>query len=89
MTSRYDDVQPVITTFRPGILYGRELRPSPQWSFSFTMHRIADEDRIDLLAHRYLQDVTLWWMICDANPEVLDWINLTPGLIIRIPFVLA
>lgn len=89
MSSRYEDVQPVTTAFRPGVLYGRELRPSPQWGFSFTLHQITDDDRIDTLADRYLQSVDSWWMICDANPEVLDWINLPPGLIIRIPFVLA
>lgn len=30
-------------------------------------HRVAEDDRIDLLAHRYLGDWQAWWRVCDAN----------------------
>ena len=30
-------------------------------------HLVADGDRLDLLAHRYLGDPELFWRICDAN----------------------
>lgn len=30
-------------------------------------HRVAEDDRIDLVAHRYLGDSQAWWRICDAN----------------------
>ncbi len=34
-------------------------------------HRIADGDRLDLLAAHYYNDPRLWWRIVDANPGVL------------------
>lgn len=30
-------------------------------------HRVAGDDRIDLVADRYLGDPQAWWRICDAN----------------------
>jgi hypothetical protein len=30
-------------------------------------HRVAADDRIDLVADRYLGDPQAWWRICDAN----------------------
>lgn len=30
-------------------------------------HRVAADDRVDLLADRYLGDPQAWWRICDAN----------------------
>ena len=44
-------------------------------------------DRVDLLSHKYYNDVDLWWVIIHANPGILrrDSYTLKPGLIIRIP----
>ncbi len=30
-------------------------------------HRVVEDDRVDLLAQRYLGDPQAWWRICDAN----------------------
>ena len=30
-------------------------------------HTVAAGDRLDLLAHKYLGDANLWWVICDSN----------------------
>lgn len=30
-------------------------------------HRVLEDDRIDLIADRYLGDPQAWWRICDAN----------------------
>ena len=30
-------------------------------------HRVAADDRLDLVAHRHLGDPQAWWRICDAN----------------------
>jgi hypothetical protein len=30
-------------------------------------HRVAEDDRVDLIAHRHLGDPQAWWRICDAN----------------------
>ncbi|MBL8932567.1 MAG: hypothetical protein JNL54_20780 [Kineosporiaceae bacterium] len=30
-------------------------------------HRVAEDDRVDLVAQRYLGDPQAWWRICDDN----------------------
>ncbi|TKK84693.1 hypothetical protein FDA94_29200 [Herbidospora galbida] len=89
MASRYENMQPVKTSFRPGILYGRDLRTPPEGVIRFTFHQMSEKDRWDTLASEYLKDVTLWWMILDANPEILDPFDIRPGQVIRLPYVLA
>jgi hypothetical protein len=47
------------------------LLPSPPRSTAPTtplaVHRVLADDRVDLLAARYLGDPDAWWRICDAN----------------------
>jgi phage tail protein X len=85
MASRYEGMAPSSSPYRGGILRGRELRKIPSQRFRFGTHQIREGDRIDLLAAQYYGDVTLWWRICDANPEVIDWMWLSPGTMLRIP----
>lgn len=47
---------------------------------------MVEGDRIDLLAHRYLCDARLWWIICDYN-DIFFPLELTPGTDLRIPSV--
>lgn len=42
-------------------------------------------DRVDLLAARFYGDETLWWVLADANPQILDWTSVVEGTIVRIP----
>ncbi len=44
-------------------------------------------DRLDQLAEKYYNDVSLWWLIVRANPELnlAGSLALSPGLKIRIP----
>jgi nucleoid-associated protein YgaU len=44
-------------------------------------------DRLDLLANQFYKDTRLWWIIANANPEIVrrDSFNLKPGLEVRIP----
>ena len=46
-----------------------------------------DGDRLDLLANRFYNNSSLWWIIVGANPGVLkgDGFGLTVGIEIRIP----
>ena len=42
-------------------------------------------DRLDLLAARFYQDVSKWWIIAEANSlEVLSF-DMKPGVQLRIP----
>ena len=43
------------------------LRLLPPLPPTVQTHLVADGDRLDLLAHRYLGDPELFWRICDAN----------------------
>jgi len=47
----------------------------------------ADNDRLDLLANQFYKDVDLWWVIANANPNIIrrDSYVLKPGVEIRIP----
>jgi hypothetical protein len=47
---------------------------------------VVEDDRIDLLAHRYLGDTRLWWIICDYN-DIFFPLELTPGTVLCIPSV--
>jgi len=47
-------------------------------------HVIQQHDRLDLLAHRYLGEATLWWVIAEYND--IFWIfDLEVGATLRIP----
>jgi hypothetical protein len=87
-TSRYYGVPTAVFTTPSGAevpYLRRRLLPRPD---SFTMlaeHVVADGDRPDLLAFRYLGSADQWWRIADANP-VLDprELTATPGRRLRI-----
>ena len=47
-------------------------------------HTVAEGDRIEVLAHRYLGDARLWWVIADYND--LFWpLDLEVGTKLRVP----
>ena len=52
---------------------------------SFTYYQVEATDRVDMLAFNLYGSGQFWWVLADANPEILDWTDLTPGTIIRIP----
>ena len=55
-------------------------------TFSYVSHVLTTLDRLDNLSAQYFGDPTQWWVIANANPEIIDWTALTPGTIIRVPF---
>lgn len=42
-------------------------------------------DRLDSLAYQFYKDVTLWWVIAQANAIGKGTMNIEPGLQLRIP----
>lgn len=89
MQSRYDNIAVVYTDRRGEAVRGRELRPNPSWAFNFTRYAVREGDRIDIIADSVYGDPEMWYLIADANPDVLDWFQVSPGLTLRIPYVLA
>jgi hypothetical protein len=68
--SRYKDL-PIKTHVDAG---GRERRyvarrflPDPANLRPLARLRVTDSDRLDLMAHRYLGESTVFWRIADAN----------------------
>jgi phage tail protein X len=65
----------------------QEMRPAFPRSrlITYTYYRVIDGERVDTIAHDFYGRGDLWWMIADANPEILDWMALDPGTVIRVP----
>lgn len=49
-------------------------------------HTVIEGDRIDLIAHRYLGDARLWWIVADYN-DLFFPLELEAGTVLRIPSV--
>ena len=45
----------------------------------------SEEDRYDVLARKYYNDSSLWWIIASNNTEERAGLKITPGKQIRIP----
>lgn len=58
-------------------------------TFDVIDHVWTATDRPDLIAGQMYSDETMWWVIAQANPEILDWADVAPGTIVRIPSALA
>ena len=48
----------------------RRFVPKPEQLSALQEHSVAQGDRLDLLAGRYLSDPELYWRLCDANGAV-------------------
>lgn len=59
----------------------------PAYTFRYTNYVVNGSDRIDNLAATFLGDPTQWFLIARANPQIVNWFTLEPGMIIRIPVV--
>jgi phage tail protein X len=86
-TSRYAQSNIIVSKD----LDGNDVRvivPSKQIAYTFqsTNYQIKQFDRLPDLAYKFFGNPTLWWIIADANPEVMLWdVVLPAGTIIRIP----
>lgn len=74
MTSRYADVGIATATVRDGAGGTREVRhlrrrplPDPLGLPVLAWHPVSRDDRLDLVAARYLGDPTAFWLLADAN----------------------
>ena len=63
------------------------VAPPQARSFNFTFYQVVEGDHVDMLAYQFFGKGQLWWMLADANPEITDWNFLTPGTMLRVPYV--
>jgi nucleoid-associated protein YgaU len=54
---------------------------------TYAEYRWQAGDRLDALAMEYYRDPERWWIIAEANPEVLDIQNIPAGTVLRVPSV--
>ncbi|MGV8965780.1 MAG: hypothetical protein ACOH2F_05830 [Cellulomonas sp.] len=73
------------TTREVRYLRRRQPPPAPTQP-PIALHRVADDDRLDLVAARYLGDPLAAWRIADAN-AALDplAVTATPGDVVVVP----
>jgi hypothetical protein len=45
--------------------------PLPNQKPILGFHRRLEEQRLDLIANRYLKDTTAFWQLCDANNAII------------------
>ncbi len=86
--SRYSTVEIAHAKLRNGreVAYlRRRFIPQPSAFATLTEHLVAESERIDHIAAKYVGDPEMFWLICDAN-RALDPADLTalPGRRIRI-----
>lgn len=89
LSSRYADSDVTfILDSRTGIAQATVIRETPEQELDEQYGRSyfwRDGDRLDFLAYRFYGSSLDWWRILDANPEVLNPSQITPGTALRIP----
>jgi phage tail protein X len=67
------------------VVYKTTLFPKIERHVSDIYIEARDGDRLDNLAYQYYKDVTLWWIIAQANHIGKGTMYIEPGQKIRIP----
>jgi nucleoid-associated protein YgaU len=85
-TSRYAASKIAPITDAAGVTRQTILPTTPSdKAYQVSFYRWSIGDRTEALAFRYYGDERLWWLIADANPEIISWLNVPVGTVIRIP----
>ena len=65
------------------------ILPTPEMSVTDTYIRTTTVERLDLLAHAFYNDVTLWWAIAAANGLGKGSLYVPTNSLLRIPDILS
>lgn len=66
---------------RPTII----IEPPGSRQISFSTYTWRDGDQIEYLSYSAYGDEQSWWLIADANPEILFWNAVPNGTEVRVP----
>jgi len=66
------------------MVYKSTLLPNIPISENDIYITTSDTDRLDLLAFKYYNDVTMWWIIAHAN-KIKNGLFVSPNMQLRIP----
>jgi hypothetical protein len=83
---RYAD-SPLVNVTGPDGNTRQVIVPGPQepYQFTYQAYQVTGSDRMDTMSVGFYGDPSKWSAIADANPEIMDWSNITPGTLIRVP----
>jgi hypothetical protein len=65
--SRYSGAGLYQVTLPDGTVVTVTRAPRPRTARLVGWHRRLDDERLDVIAHRYTRDATQAWVLCDAN----------------------
>jgi len=85
MASRYQYTNRITDTNKKFRKMSSTIYPKIEPSNNDTYIITNIGDRLDLLAYKYYNDVTLWWIIAQANNIGKGTLNIKPGTNLRIP----
>ncbi len=63
------------------------IEPPDEQRITFSTYVWQDGDQIEYLSWSAYGDEQAWWIIADANPEILYWNDLPRGTKVRVPSV--
>lgn len=63
------------------------IEPPDEQRIRFSTYTWQSGDQIEYLAWSAYGDETAWWVIANANPEILYWNDLPRGTKVRVPSV--
>jgi hypothetical protein len=61
------------------------INPPGEQRIRFSTYTWQIGDQIEYLAFSAYADEESWWIIANANPEILYWDSIKPGTTIRVP----
>lgn len=61
------------------------ITPPGEQRISFSTYTWQLGDQIEYLSYSAYGDEQSWWLIANANPEILFWDSIMPGTTIRVP----
>jgi hypothetical protein len=82
---RYEDIKTKIDEKRNKKVYKTMLFPKIEKHIDDIYIRTLASDRLDSIAFSYYDDVTLWWVIAQANNIGKGSMQVEPGTILQIP----
>ncbi|GAA1954696.1 hypothetical protein [Microbacterium deminutum] len=65
--SRYAAAGTYQVTLADGTVVTVTRAPRPRATRLVGWHRRVDDERLDVIAHRFTRDATQAWLLCDAN----------------------
>jgi hypothetical protein len=84
LLNRYKDNDVIINSNKKRV-YKTILYPKIENSISDIYILVNNEDRLDLLAHKYYGDVRYWWILAQANNLGKGSLRIPGGSRLRIP----